>query len=218
VTIWSHVKPHSRLGIDRPTLRPVQALPIPDPPLRDGEVLLRLARDEDAVAQSSWGEDEEILRWTQVPRGNTVEAARSWIAAREAERRSGRQLFLTIADPESGEVLGACDLRRPGEDPLVGEVGFVLAAPARGRGVATRALRLLVRRALTDLGMRRVQALVHPDNHRSLAVVERAGFRRERLARGQRRTEHGPEDRVVLAVHAGEREVDVPPADAVRGH
>ena len=177
----------------------MQALPFPEPLLTDGDVLLRPPRDADALAQSAWGRDEEIVRWTEVPRGNTLAAARAWIAQREPERLAGRSLFLTIAGARSDAVLGACDLRWPGDDPLVGELGYLLGPAARGRGIATRAVRLFAGWALSELGMRRVQALVHPANHSSLAVVERAGLRMEGLIEGYRQNERGAEDRLMLA-------------------
>ena len=47
----------------------------------------------------------------------------------------------------------------------------------------TRALRLATRWALQDAGLPRLQALIRPSNDRSIAVAERAGFRREGLLR-----------------------------------
>jgi [ribosomal protein S5]-alanine N-acetyltransferase len=48
-----------------------------------------------------------------------------------------------------------------------------------GRGLMTEALRLAVAYAFRDLGLHRVEANIQPDNHASIALVRRAGFRRE---------------------------------------
>jgi RimJ/RimL family protein N-acetyltransferase len=52
-----------------------------------------------------------------------------------------------------------------------------MVAEARGRGVATRAVRLLSDWAVRELGLTRVEILVHEDNAPSLRVAEKAGFR-----------------------------------------
>jgi ribosomal-protein-alanine N-acetyltransferase len=98
-------------------------------------------------------------------------------------------------------VLGSCDIRRPdADDAALGEVGFLLADEARGRGVATRAVGLLVDWSFRELGMERVQGLVHPDNPRSARVLERLGFRREGVLRDYRAGKTGREDRILFSV------------------
>jgi RimJ/RimL family protein N-acetyltransferase len=154
------------------------ALPFPDPPLDDGVVALRPWREGDVALMDEWFDAE-------------------WL---EQARRDGRALPLAIVDSGSGAVLGSCDLRRPEpDDPGRGEIGYLLAPDARGRGAATRAMRLLVGWAFAELGMRRVQALVHPDNPASAAVLERLGFEREGLLRSYR---PGGEDRIMFAVYS----------------
>jgi [ribosomal protein S5]-alanine N-acetyltransferase len=65
----------------------------------------------------------------------------------------------------------------------VGEVGYWVKREARGRGLATRALRLLARWALEDQRLARVQLAAEPGNLASLRVAEKAGFTREGLLR-----------------------------------
>ena len=73
-------------------------------------------------------------------------------------------------------------------------------AEARGRGAATRGVGLLVGWAFRELGMRRIQALVHPDNAASAAVLERLGFEREGLLRSYR--PGGDGDRIMFAAYS----------------
>lgn len=54
------------------------------------------------------------------------------------------------------------------------------AETARGRRVATRAMGLLIAWSFRELGMGRIQALVHPDNPRSAGMLDRLGFHRAR--------------------------------------
>jgi RimJ/RimL family protein N-acetyltransferase len=56
------------------------------------------------------------------------------------------------------------------------EVGFALVPSARGAGLATEALRLLVGWAAAQPAVQRVVARVDPANTASRAVLGRAGF------------------------------------------
>lgn len=118
-------------------------------------------------------------------------------------------LALAIADAVTTLVLGSCDIRRPDpEDPALGEIGYLLSEDARGRGLATRAMFLLISWSFRELGMGRVQALVHPDNPRSAWVLDRLGFEREGLLRRYRAGDNGREDRILYSVLPGE--LDLP--------
>lgn len=58
-------------------------------------------------------------------------------------------------------------------------LGYSAFAPFDGRGYMMEGLRLVLREAFGPLGLHRVEANVQPDNVRSVALVERLGFRRE---------------------------------------
>ena len=83
-------------------------------------------------------------------------------------------------------------------------VGYWLAPHARGRGIATRAVRLLARWAFADLGIERLQLTCGPDNAASQRVAERAGFTREGVLRSQIAFKGGRRDTVVFSLLPGE--------------
>ena len=58
-----------------------------------------------------------------------------------------------------------------------------MAAAARGRGLATAALRLLSEWALETLPIARMQLTTHLDNPASQRVAEKAGYTREAVLR-----------------------------------
>ena len=80
-----------------------------------------------------------------------------------------------------GRLVGSVRLREIGES--TGEITYHLDRQERGRGYATRAVRLLVEYAFGDLGLGRVQARVPPDDAPSVRVARRAGLRNEGLVR-----------------------------------
>jgi RimJ/RimL family protein N-acetyltransferase len=145
----------------------------------------REAADDELLAQL--GDDQEIVRWIDGIAGDyDLEQARAFRRRAETEREAGVAVLLVIADAGTGELLGECELRISQDDPGVGQVGYLLLPHARGRGHATRAVNLLVRFAVEELGATAIKAFAHPDNGPSQRVLERAGFERGELLRDYR--------------------------------
>ena len=62
-------------------------------------------------------------------------------------------------------------------------LGYAIDATQQGLGLMHEALRAVIDQAFsTALALHRIQAAVRPENHRSLAIVQRLGFRDEGLA------------------------------------
>lgn len=75
-----------------------------------------------------------------------------------------------------GQLLGSTGLGlEPGGQAIT---GYVLAADGWGRGFATEALVAMVDVA-TDIGVRRLYALCHPEHRASWRVLEKCGFERD---------------------------------------
>jgi RimJ/RimL family protein N-acetyltransferase len=180
----------------------VPPLAPPDPPLTDGLVTLRGWRDADVPALTALMDDPEIARWTRAPAPYEERHAIEWMATHSTLMRRRSELPLAITAAEGGELLGSIALRFP-EDGR-GEFGYLLGAAARGRSVATRALRLYASWAFDALGIERLEVLVQPDNEASLALAERVGFRREGVLRSYTAIRGQRADMVVLGMLRGE--------------
>lgn len=155
-----------------PAPRPV---PLPDPALAAGVVVLRPWALADSAALAAAWADPDIVRWTGVPGRRDDLAAARWIAG-EADRRL-RGLALDLVIDASGEVAGEIGLF--GFDAALDtvEIGWWIGPAHRGRGLARTAARLLSEWALSELAVDTVAARCHPDNPASGAVARAAGFR-----------------------------------------
>ncbi len=128
----------------------------PSPPLFDGAVRLRPCEERDIAPAFRAAQDPLIPRFTRVPEDQSEHELRRFVQAHKSERKAGRELCLAITDAESDAFLGAISLLRFESGERRGEIGYWVAPRARGRGVATRAVRLLSRWALTELGLARL--------------------------------------------------------------
>ncbi|MFJ2024378.1 GNAT family N-acetyltransferase [Streptomyces sp. NPDC087897] len=163
--------------------------------LRGGGLLLRRWRAEDLPALLRAYDDPAMRRWlaTQV---SGPDGAADWLEAQRTGWAAGTRFDFAVAEagradgpggaPEGGpgagpggELLGNIVLKRP--DPLNGtaEVGYWTTAPARGRGVASRALTVLTDWAFTRFaasGLARLELLHQVDNAASCRVAEKCGY------------------------------------------
>jgi RimJ/RimL family protein N-acetyltransferase len=153
------------------------------PTLDAGPVTLRPPGDDDRDAVVAACRDPETVRWFGVPQPYTAEHARRYVHEEApAEWARGTEAIFVIADG-AGAYAGAVDLRVTPQDPAVGEVGFLVAPQARGRGYAVAALRALSRWGFAELGLRRIQWRAEVGNDASRRVAEKAGFTVEGLLR-----------------------------------
>jgi RimJ/RimL family protein N-acetyltransferase len=150
------------------------------PTLTDGVVTLRPWRAEDVDPLVALCDDPEIVRFTRVPTPYTRDDALMFMAQKVAIEERGEAVSLAVVDADD-RLLGSIDVRR-GTDGRA-SIGYLVGAGARGRGVASRATRLLARWALAEWGVARLEIHVRPDNPASQRVAERAGFTREGVLR-----------------------------------
>lgn len=177
-------------------------LRLPDPPLGDGTVTLRPFGTEDIPDIVAACRDPEIPRWTRVPDDYSEADARAFLAMASAGRTEGTAIVLAVCDATDEALLGATGIHGIGEG--TGEIGYWMRREARGRGAATRAVRLVSGWALTDLGLARLDLLAEPANAASQRVAEKAGFSREGLLRGYRELKGTRRDFVMFSLLAGD--------------
>ncbi|MEU8262099.1 GNAT family N-acetyltransferase [Micromonospora sp. NPDC048999] len=156
-------------------------------------LLLRPWREEDAPAVLAALGDPAIGRWN-AQHVTDLDRALDWIRWR-SDWTSGRRLSFAVTDPARRTLLGAASLNEiHGEDA---SIGYWTAVEARGRGVATRAVRALGSWAFAELGLHRIELCHAVGNPASCRVAERAGYPLEgtlreshRYGDGRRHDEH----------------------------
>ncbi|MGN6376331.1 MAG: GNAT family N-acetyltransferase [Sphingomonas sp.] len=107
-----------------------------------------------------------------------------------------RSWAITLADDDAAIGFVVAGEKRQGK---VSEIGYILARDHWGRGIAAEAVTALIDRLFAE-GQRRVFADTDPENVRSLALLERLGFRREGLLRGEWETHLGVRDSAILGL------------------
>jgi RimJ/RimL family protein N-acetyltransferase len=176
----------------------------PSPPLADEAIRLEPLDDARFVADfERLAADPEVVRFTRVPAEPDAGFATAWVGRYVSGWDDGSRAGFAIVSAE-GEFLGLAaivDLDLAGRE---GEIGYIVAPAARGRGVAGRALRLISAWALGPLGLERVELRISTANQASIRVAERLGYVREGVLRSLRLKDEVREDVAVYSLLAGE--------------
>ena len=143
-------------------------------PVETARLVVREFTDDEAAELARAFAGPDVIWWDPTP--FTLDAARAWIArARESYAESGMGLYAVLLRG-GGRLIGDCGLvARVIEDTPVVEIGWHLERASWGHGYATEAARGVLAHA-ADLGLRRVCALIVPENVRSRRVAEKLGM------------------------------------------
>jgi len=154
----------------------------PDPPLTDGDIRLQPIDERFVPGFARLLTDPDVIRTTRVPPQPPPGFASTWVGRYVEGWRDGTRAGFAVLSAQ-GEFLGFTAIVDLQSEARQGEIGYVVAKEARGRGIATRSLRLVTDWALDTLGLLRVELHIDPANIASVRVAERCGYVHEGVLR-----------------------------------
>jgi ribosomal-protein-alanine N-acetyltransferase len=179
-------------------------LTAPEPPLADDAIRLQPLDERFVPDFEAMLDDPEIVRNTRVPSSPPAGFAATWVGRYIRGWQDGSCAGFAILS-EAGEYLGFAAIVDLQLRARQGEIGYVVAPEARGRGVAQRALRLVTGWALDGLGLERVELHIDPANAASIRVAERCGYVREGVFRSLYFKEGQRADTAIYTLLASDR-------------
>jgi RimJ/RimL family protein N-acetyltransferase len=167
------------------------------PTLDAGDCTLRPWTLDDAAALRQACGDDDICRFTTVPRVYSDAAAVQWIERQRDHASRGAAIVLAIVPAGERTPVGMVGLFGLDEPGRTARFGYWLIAQARRRGLATSATRALGDWAFSSLALKTIFIDREPSNRASARVADRLGAT---LAGSRRLLVNGSE--VELARHA----------------
>ena len=119
--------------------------------------------------------------------------AANWVARYERGWAEGSRAGFAILGGD-GEIVGFAGIFGLDEPGAEGEIGYLVAAEARGQGIAGRSVALLTRWGFDELGLERIELRIDTENAAS-ARVARAGGLPPRRGAPLEALQGGPPDR-----------------------
>lgn len=151
--------------------------------LRGKRVLLRPFTEADIPRIVEACSDARTRQWlSTLPAPYTEDSARTYLGSMPVEESLAQRVAWCVADPETDLLLANVAIfDLGGDEPSSGEIGYWTHPAARGRGVMTEAVGLVVDHGLAPadeggLGLRRLQLLAAAGNAASANIARRTGF------------------------------------------
>jgi RimJ/RimL family protein N-acetyltransferase len=148
----------------------------PPPTLTDGTIVLRELREGDRADVLATMRDPLVVRWLNMPTLPTDRDFDSLLRLVAEGRVSGERIDYTVTEDGEDRALGAVIASRRHRDNY--ELAYLAGPGGRGRGVMTRAVRILCDWLFAE-GVGRIELRTHPSNEDSQRLAERCGFRPE---------------------------------------
>lgn len=153
----------------------------PTPKLEDDAIVLRRWHERDIEGSIAACSDPEVVRWIpRIPTPYSEQDAREFLEHADSGWEEGTSFSFAIAERMSGRTVGSIGVTLNG---AIGEVGYLVFAGYRRRGIGERALRLVSFWALEELELARLQLTAMIGNVASARLAEKVGFRREGVLR-----------------------------------
>jgi RimJ/RimL family protein N-acetyltransferase len=151
--------------------------------LSEGDIRLEPLTAAHAGAMDALARDQDVARFTRVPEPVPDGFGTRWVERYTRGRDERTNDGFAIVDAESGDFLGFMALVNLNLETQEAEAGYIVASHARGRGVATRGLRLLTDWAFGELPLERIELFIDVENSPSEIVAQRCGYTREGVLR-----------------------------------
>lgn len=168
------------------------------------DVRLEPLRLDHVAAVALLVDDPAVQRFTRVPVPPPEGFAATWVAAYEQGRAEGVREGFAILDASDGAILGVALAPRLDTEGRTAELGYAILPSARGRGVATAALRDLTAWALDVWGALRVELLISAGNEGSRRVAAACGYVHEGTLRSTHFKQGRREDTEIWSILPGD--------------
>jgi RimJ/RimL family protein N-acetyltransferase len=158
-------------------------LKVPEPPLADDAIRLQPLGEAQLPEFLELIEDPAVKRFTLVATEADEEFVRGWLRRYADGWDDGSRAGFWISSAGDAAFLGFAAIVHLDLAAREGEIGYMIAPAARGRGASARAIRLVTRWGFEELGLERLELRIDVTNLASERVAQRAGYRREGVLR-----------------------------------
>jgi len=170
----------------------------------DGDILVRSLEltDEQALFEAVRESIAEVSPWLGWCHENySIEETREFLRSR-AEKSQGDEWYsFGVFDRRNGErFLGGVGLNFINRVHQFGNLGYWVRTSAAGKGVASKASRLVARFGFEELGLHRIEILAAVSNIASQRVAEKIGAVREAVLRKRLLIGGAPHDAVMFSL------------------
>lgn len=151
--------------------------------LETARLRIRQLTPDDAAFILTLLNDPGFLRYIGDKGVRSLEDARQYIEHGPRASYARHGFGLNAVEPiDGGDPVGICGILKRDELDAP-DLGFAFLPLARGQGLAREAASAILDDAWARLGVTRMLAITQPENYASVTLLERLGFRFDRMVR-----------------------------------
>jgi ribosomal-protein-alanine N-acetyltransferase len=142
-------------------------------------VLRKIDKDKDLADFFVLRSDAEVMKYIPRPVATEHQEVIDLINAGNEGYERGEMLSLAIAFKETDTFIGVVGFYRINWNNHRTEIGYILNPLHSGKGYVHEACSALIKFAFEDIGFHSLEAVIHPDNIKSINLIEKLGFVKE---------------------------------------
>lgn len=152
---------------------------MPFPELSTDRLLLKQINKTDAADIFKFRSDEEVMRFIPRPVAKTIEDAEKVVDLVTEAINNQAGINWGIHLKEKTELIGIIGYVKLHKDNARAEVGYVLHRDHHSKGIIHEALHEVLNYGFNEMKLNSVEAVINPDNNRSIKAIEKMNFIRE---------------------------------------
>lgn len=142
-------------------------------------VLRKIDKEKDLADFFVLRSDAKVMKYIPRPVATDPQEVVDLINAGNEGYERGEMLSLAISLKETDTFIGVVGFYRINWENHRTEIGYILNPLHSGKGYVHEACSALINFAFEEIGFHSLEAVIHPDNIKSIHVVEKLGFVKE---------------------------------------
>ncbi len=146
------------------------------PTIETDRLILRKMTLGDADAVFAYASDPEVTRYVIWDAHRTIEDSRAFLDLTARGYESGADPAWGIVYKGDHRFVGTCGFASLEPEHARAEIGYVISREYRGRGLASEAVRAMIRFGYERMNLNRIEARCIAENAASARVMQKAGM------------------------------------------
>lgn len=123
--------------------------------------------------------DDEVMKYYDIEPLKALEEAKELIQQLDRRIKNKKGIRWGIHLKDNYKLIGTCGYQSLSTQSFRAEIGYELSKEYWGQGLMQEALQSIIDFGINDLSLNRIQALVEPENIKSINLLRKIGFNEE---------------------------------------
>ena len=172
----------------------------PFPLLTTDRLILRKLEMDDAGELLKLRSDESVNKYLERPKSTTINEVIEFINKIETGISKNESFYWAISLKNESKLIGTICLWNLDKENSRAEVGYELLPAYQGKGLMQEALSKIIEYAFQTLGFKTITAYPDSANERSVRILEKNNFRRDKTLEDEYYREGGSVNEVIYSL------------------